>query len=62
MLTSAEPSAAAAPTWPPDAYDADGVDVTLIHEMLQLTPLERLEALRGFARGLVELADAARPA
>lgn len=50
------------PTWPPDAYDDDGVDVTQIREMLQLTPLERLEALHGFAKGLIELADAAHPA
>jgi len=38
-----------APTFPSDAYDAEGVDRTLIREMLELSPLERLERLEGFA-------------
>jgi hypothetical protein len=38
-----------APTFPADAYDAEGVDRTLIREMLELTPLERLERLESFA-------------
>jgi hypothetical protein len=38
-----------APTFPGDAYDDDGVDRTLIREMLALTPLERLERLESFA-------------
>lgn len=39
--TSAEASEAIEP---PDAYSEDGVDVSLIHWMLELSPLERLEA------------------
>jgi len=35
--------------FPPDATDTDGVDRTLIREMLDRTPLERLERLEGFA-------------
>ena len=38
----------------------DGVDVAQIQDMLRRTPEERLEALRGFAAGLVELIDAAK--
>ncbi len=29
---------------PPEAYSEDGVDVSLIHWMLGLSPMERLEA------------------
>ena len=36
-------------TLPAGAYDAEGVDRTLIREMLELTPLERLERLESFA-------------
>jgi hypothetical protein len=38
-----------APTFPADAYDDEGVDRTLIREMLALSPLERLERLESFA-------------
>lgn len=62
MSTGAVKAGATRPsTYPANAYDDDGVDVTLIREMLARTPQERLEALRGFAKGLVELANAARP-
>jgi hypothetical protein len=37
------------PTFPSDAYDAEGVDRTLIREMLDLSPLERLARLESFA-------------
>lgn len=42
---------------PPDeqAFSPDGVDLTLIHWMLSLTPLERLEVLQDWVDGLSEL-------
>ncbi len=40
------------------AYGDDGVDVTLIQEMLARTPEERLAALESFVAGLMELRDA----
>ena len=43
-----------------EVEDDRGVDVAQILDMLARTPEERLEALRCFAGGLVELADAAR--
>jgi len=39
----------------PDADADDGVDVTLIHWMLSLSPEERLAVLQGFADSLWEL-------
>ena len=54
-----QPLKASAPeVWPENAYDEDGVDMTQIAQMLRLTPEERLEALHGFAKGVLELADA----
>ena len=41
-----------------EAYADDGVDVTLIVEMLERTPEERLAALEAFVAGLRELQDA----
>lgn len=41
LRTPAEASEAIEPS---DAYSEDGVDVSLIHWMLELSPLERLEA------------------
>jgi hypothetical protein len=38
------------PTFPPDAYSDDGVDLTLIRWMLSLTPMERLMTLQTFAQ------------
>ncbi len=43
------------PTFPPDAYSEDGVDLTLIRWMLSLTPMERLAALQGAVDSLWEL-------
>ncbi len=36
-------------------YGSDGVDVTLIHWMLSLTPSERLQTLEDFHAGLYEV-------
>ena len=40
---------------PPDAYDEDGVDLTLIQWMLSLTPAERLDVLQEAARSIQNL-------
>jgi hypothetical protein len=42
-----------------DAFDAAGVDVTLIDWMLSLTPPERLEALFVHATSMVRLSPSA---
>lgn len=38
-----------------DTESPDGVDLTLIHWMLSLTPLERLEVLQDWVDGITEL-------
>ena len=43
-----------------DAFDAAGVDVTLIDWMLSLTPRERLEALFVYATSTARLSPSAR--
>jgi hypothetical protein len=40
---------------PLDTESPDGVDLTLIHWMLSLTPLERLEVLQDWVDGITEL-------
>ena len=40
---------------PSAAESADGVDLTLIRWMLDLTPIERLEHLQDWVDGLTEL-------
>lgn len=47
-----------APEWdvsPSEAESPDGIDLTLIHWMLSLTPLERLEVLQDWVDGITEL-------
>ena len=41
-------------------YSEDGVDLTLIREMLELEPVERIRRLQSYAAGAQELRDAAR--
>lgn len=43
---------------PPDAYDEDGVDVSLIHWMLELSPLQRLEAAQDMIDTVWKLREA----
>ena len=43
------------PDSPPDTESPDGVDLTPIHWMLSLTPLERLEVLQDWVDGITEL-------
>ena len=45
-----------------DADAEDGVDLAQIRDMLRRTPEQRLEALRGFTAGLIEMMDAAQRA
>ncbi len=58
--SSSRPSAEAfKETEPPEAYSEDGVDVSLIHWMLGLTPLERLEAAQDMIDTVWMLREAA---
>lgn len=45
----------------PHRPDDDGVDVTLIHWMLSLSPDERLDLLDQFATDILELRDGQTP-
>ena len=47
------------PAGEPKADASDGVDVTLIHRLLSITPAERLEVLQSNARSLETLRGAA---
>jgi hypothetical protein len=40
------------------AYNEDGVDLTLIHWMLSLTPAQRLMWAQGFAQAVQKVRDA----
>jgi hypothetical protein len=44
------------------AYSEDGVDLTLIREMLALSPAERLRRLQEFVESVGRLRDAAEQA
>jgi hypothetical protein len=46
------------PCWD-DAYSEDGVDLTLIRAMLELTPAQRLELLQGNANAVWSIRRAA---
>ena len=41
-------------------HSSDGIDVTLIHWMLSMSPMERLEVLQASARSLERLRAVAR--
>ena len=49
------PASAPPETFPPGAYDENGVDVTLVRWMLSLTPAERLEALEDWIASIESL-------
>lgn len=51
----AEASADAPGGAPHDAYDASGVDLTLIRRMLALSPEDRLRTLEGWVGSILEL-------
>jgi hypothetical protein len=40
---------------PQSDYSEDGVDLTLIHWMLSLTPAERLQFLQGHVNGILAI-------
>jgi hypothetical protein len=42
---------------PEGAYSEDGVDLTLIHWMLSLTPAERLDLLEDHVNDVIELRE-----
>ncbi len=56
---SRPPAEASELTEPPEAYSEDGVDVTLIHWMLELSPKERLEAAQDMIDTVWMLREAA---
>jgi hypothetical protein len=57
QLPSAEPegSGNAAPPSSEHSFSEDGVDLTLVHWMLSLTPAERLQVLQRHVRSVLRL-------
>ena len=56
---SRPPAEASEVAEPPEAYSEDGVDVSLIHWMLELSPMERLEAAQDMIDTVWMLREAA---
>jgi hypothetical protein len=52
----ADPRSGGRPAAPADSAES-GVDLSLIHWMLSLSPTERLEALQGFVDSVAALRD-----